>query len=206
MGREVRRERDARLLRGKAREHGLDLGDVAMPGGRVGLHAALHLAQVRPLGRRAAGTRDARLAIHCDRPVGQPGLGQRREGEQRRGRVAAGARDPARARDPGTIQLGQRVHPGGVETLVGAEIDDRAARFAERLGQRVALAVREREEGDVAVGERGDVQAARSRRSGPGRCRSAAPDAPRSAAPARVRRSPTRRRLPQSTWQRRPSA
>ena len=105
----VHRREDAAVERHQVRREGdvaaerlRDLGRVPMAEQAVGGDAAVVLAEVRALGRRLAGARDARLGVDDDVGVAaqQAGRGQRLQGQQRRRRVAARARHQRRAGDP----------------------------------------------------------------------------------------------------------
>ena len=75
----------------------LDLGRVPVRGDLVGDDVLARHRQVRGLVERAPGAGDALLGV--DHDVGdQPGARERREREQRRGRVAAGVGDERRRR------------------------------------------------------------------------------------------------------------
>ena len=191
----MRRERDRHGLAGEARERALDLGDVPVAGRLVGLNAALDLAHVRALGRLAPGARDARLAVDRDRRVEQAGLGERREGERRGRRVAAGIRDLARVEHVLAEQLGQPVGPVGIEPEVGAEVDDRRAGGRDRLpnsGSRRGAGRGRRRRSARAPRPR----ARRSRRSAPAPCAARVADARRSGARARGPHSRRRPAMP----------
>ena len=93
-GRARRRPRAGELL--------LDLGDVAVAADAVRLHALVDLAEHQVGLGLAAGARDAALGVD-DEVADEPGPGQRRERQERRGRVAAGRaddRDRRRRRAP----------------------------------------------------------------------------------------------------------
>ena len=78
------------------RELLLDLGDVAMAADAIGPDALVDLAEMELGLRLATGARDAALGVD-DEIADQPGPGERREREERRGRVAArSADDPDR--------------------------------------------------------------------------------------------------------------
>ena len=160
MGGEVRRERDRDVGLGDAAQAALDLRDVAVSDRRVGLDAAVDLAQVGALGRGAAGAGDAGLAVDGDRGVGQAGLDQRREREQRGRGVAAGVGHEGGAGDLVPEQLGEAVGPVGVEPEVGPEVDDGRAGGAQLRAHLGALAVRQGQERDVAQARAGRRRAA----------------------------------------------
>ena len=122
-------------------------------------------------GRLAPGARDARLRV--DHHVAdQPGAGERREREQRRGRVAARVGDEVGAGDPLAVQLGQpvdalaeqlgravRAVPVLVDAAVaqpevGRQVDDADAALAQRGDGRRRDAVRPADERGVDVGLR----------------------------------------------------
>ena len=173
------------------------------PVGLVGLDAALDLAHVRELGRLAAGTRDARLAVDRHRCVEQPGLGERRQRERRGRGVAAGIGDLARVEHVLAEQLREAVGPIGIEPEVGAEVDDGRACARDRLAERAARTVRQAEERNVAARERPPARARRSPRSAPGPSAATAADVRRAVAQARDPRSPRRPRCPRSASPRR---
>ena len=168
--REVRRERDGQRLAGEPRERALDLGDVAVAGRAVRLHAAVapRSGACFSVGSRPAPETPDLPSIATG-ASSRPGLGERREREDRRGRVAAGVRDlRASRRRRVASELGQAVGPAGVEPEVGAEIDDGRAdvreRLAERRGSRRAAGTGRRCRSARAPRRR----ARRSPRSGPG--------------------------------------
>ena len=153
---EVRRERHAPRLAGETREGLLDLGDVAVSGRAVRLHslaAAPRGGGSSPRARarhpdsatRRRRSREARRATR---------LGQRREGEDRSGRVAPGIRNPRGAGDRLARELGQAIGPVGRLAEVRSEVDDRGAHVRERIAERGALTVRQAQEDDVAPGKR----------------------------------------------------
>ena len=114
MGRECGVNVTGHRLAGEARERALDLGDVAVPGRRVRLDAALDLAHVRRSVGLAPGARDAGLAVDRDGRVEQARLGQRRERE--RSPPSRSSRDSrsaaSRARPGGTARSARRPRPG----------------------------------------------------------------------------------------------
>ena len=80
------------------RELLLDLGDVAVAAEAVGADALVDLAEMELRLGLAAGARDPALGVD-DEIADQPGPGERRERQERRGRVAArSADDPDRRR------------------------------------------------------------------------------------------------------------
>ena len=96
-----RAARGAARRSARATRHALlDLGGVAVVEHAVRRHAAVALREVRPLGRRLARARHARLRVDDDVGVRdeEAGVGERREREQRRRRVAARVGDEPRAR------------------------------------------------------------------------------------------------------------
>ena len=104
---EVRLELD-RQVGAEQRELLLDLRRVPVGGDLVGEDVLAGHRQVRGLVERAAGAGDALLGV--DHHVGdQPGARERREREQRRGRVAAGVGDDPGAGDLLAVQLGEPV-------------------------------------------------------------------------------------------------
>ena len=91
----------------------LDLGDVAMAADAVRLDALVDLAEHQVRLGVAAGARDAALGVHDEVPD-EPGAGQRRERQQRRGRVAARRPDDRdrridERRELGAVELRQAV-------------------------------------------------------------------------------------------------
>src|SRR5439155_303907 len=116
--------------------------------------------------------RDARLPIDDDLVADEPALQRGRQGEERRGRIAARVRDQPRAADPIAGQLGQAVDGFGEErgrgmrvtvpalvehgipqAKVGADVDDRAALVEPRTGLLRGLTRRKRGEDDLSVAE-----------------------------------------------------
>ena len=71
------------------------------------------LGEMRALGRRLAGARDARLGVDDDVAFEQAGGFERPEADERGGRVAARARDQLGRRQAGAIELGQAVDGAG---------------------------------------------------------------------------------------------
>ena len=95
----------------------------------------------------APGAGDALLGV--DHHVGdQPGAGERREREQRRGRVAAGVGDDRRVGDPLAVQLGQpvdglaRAAPGAGAGRTSARRSRASAAGSRRSGRRRARRAR----------------------------------------------------------------
>ena len=113
----------ARVLPGGRTDAGqllLDLGDVAMAAQAVCRHALVDLAEHQVGLGLAAGTRHAGLGIDHE-VADEPGPGERGEGQERRGRIAAGRADDGDRRideghELGAMQLRQAVH-GRVEEL-----------------------------------------------------------------------------------------
>ena len=96
------RVRAASRSRAAAVERGellLDLGDVAVAAEAVGPDALVDLAEVELGLRLATGARDAALGVD-DEVADQTGPGQRREREERRGRIAARRADDPAPRRP----------------------------------------------------------------------------------------------------------
>ena len=129
----------------RARDAGkllLDLGDVPVAADAVRLHALVDLAEHQVGLGLATGARDAALGIDHE-VADQPGARQRREREERRGRVAAGRADD---RDRG---VDQGCELGAVE--LGQAVDG----LVEEVGPRVLEAVPARVVGGVAEAEVG---------------------------------------------------
>ena len=106
----MRLELDLQLGGGRDPERQLllDLGRVPVRGDLVGDDVLAGHRQVGGLVERPPGAGDALLGV--DHDVGdQPGAGERREREQRRGRVAARVGDDRGAGDLLAVQLGQPV-------------------------------------------------------------------------------------------------
>ena len=160
---EVRRERH------RPADPLLDLGAVAVVEDAVGRHAAVDFGEVRPLGRCLAGAGDARLGVDDDVAVGgeQAGFGQRRQGEQGGGGVAARVGDELRPGDGAALPLGEAVgepgrQPVRVRIPLGArgfvaqaegagEVDDADAGVHEGGRELGGRRIRQREEHDVGV-------------------------------------------------------
>ena len=128
----------------------LDLGDVAVAADAVRLHALVDLAEHQVRLGLATGARDAALGVDHE-VADQPGARERRQGEQGRGRVAAGRADDRDRRVDQRLELGamelrqpvdrvvEEVGPRMLEAVparvvgrvaeaeVGAEVDDRGA-------------------------------------------------------------------------------
>ena len=104
-GHQVRRERH------RAAGALLDFGAVAVVEHAVGRQAVVALGEVRPLGRGLAGTRHTGLRVDDDVGAGdeETGVNQRRQREQRGGRVAARIGDEAGRRHGVALALGQAV-------------------------------------------------------------------------------------------------
>jgi hypothetical protein len=125
--------------------------------------------EVRSLGRRLAGARHTRLGIDDDVGVRQeqPGLDQRREGEQRRRGVAPGVGDQPRACDLAALTLREAVGDTRrkrvrlriplrqegvvVQTECSREVDDADAGIHERRRQLGGGGVGQRQEHDVGL-------------------------------------------------------
>ena len=144
---QMRRENDFdRRARGHA-QNLLDLRRVAMPADVVGRDALVALGIMGGELQRAAGPGDAALRVDDDRlRIDQPGLQQRRQRQNGRGRIAARIGHQLRRRNLLAEQLRQSVDDlaqplrvgvflavplgvdlGVVQAIVGAEIDDPAA-------------------------------------------------------------------------------
>ena len=99
-----------------------DFGAVPVVEHAVGGHAAVHFGKMRPLRWRLARARHARLGVDDDVGVGeqQAGLDERRQRQQRRGRVAARVGDQLRTRDGAALALGEAVgEPAGSRCVSG---------------------------------------------------------------------------------------
>ncbi len=137
----------------------LDLGPVPVPLGLVGEGVLVHRDVVHRVAAAAAGAGDALLGVDDD--VGEQALlGQRRQGEHARGRVAAGSGDQLRLAQPVAVELGQPVDRsleqlrrpvlavpaliGGqvAQPEVGGEVDDEGAQPAQGGDRRGRGAVR----------------------------------------------------------------
>ena len=157
------------------RELLLDLGGVAVARHPVGVDVLVDGHEVGLLGGGAPGARHARLGVDDD-VLDQPCARQRREREQRRGRIAAGVGDQRGAADLLAVQLGQPVD-GLVEQLgrlvlavpplvhrrvaqaeVGAQVDDAHAPLAQRADQRRGGAVGVGDDRGVDVGVAVEVE------------------------------------------------
>ena len=77
---------------------------MAVAADAVGLHALVDLAEHHVGLGVAAGARDAALGVD-DEVADEPGPGERREGEERRRRVAAGRADDGPRRGPQRLEL-----------------------------------------------------------------------------------------------------
>src|SRR5918992_1194491 len=139
---QVRYEREV-----DARELLLELGQVAMALGLVGVDVVGGGDEMGLLGGLAAGARHAGLDVHHG--LLEAAL-EREKAEDRGGRVAAGARDELRFADLVAVRLGKAVDGLGeelgglvrlvpllvarlVEPEVGGQVDDLQAALAERL-------------------------------------------------------------------------
>ena len=89
-----------------------DLRGVTVARGRIGADLATPVRVVGRVARLRAARRGADLGLHDerDRGVEQPGAGERREAEDRRGRETTPGSDQRRRRDLGTVHLGEAVH------------------------------------------------------------------------------------------------
>ena len=84
----------------------VDLGSVPVPVDRVGAHVLVDRHEVRLVGGLAAGARDAALRVN-DSIRHEARADQRREGQDRSRRVAAGIRDEGGRCDLAAVQLGE---------------------------------------------------------------------------------------------------
>ena len=149
------------------------LRHVAMSGGPVGAHAPAALGVVA--GRARSGSAFARARLDLDHDGFHPAAGaERREREDRGGRVAPGAGDELRAAQRIAVQLGNAVDelgqqlrarvaaavPGVVagrlaQPEVRAQVDDAGREPAEVVDARRRLPVGQAQEEHVAGGELG---------------------------------------------------
>ena len=120
----------------------LDLGDVPMTADAVRLHALVHLPEHEVRLGLAPGARDAALGVD-DEVLDEPGARQRREREERRGRIAARRADDADRRVDERRQL------------LAMELRQTVDRVLEEVGARMLEAVPARVVGRVAQSEVG---------------------------------------------------
>ena len=190
--------------------------------------AAVVLAEMRPIARRLAGAGNAGLGVDDDGAVEQAGGGQRLEREQRRRRIAAGARhEPGAAnrvgmplRQPvdhsGRQRGGRRIPalPIGVAAdAEGArEIDHATVALEQRRADVRGRRLRQRQKHDVGVGGQ-PIDVERRDRPVPDALRAPAAAGARSSRPTTSPRSaspqdaaPAGGRAParRSRWRRRP--
>ena len=163
---------------GDLRELLLDLRDMAVAAEAVRLHALVDLAEHQVGLRLAARARDAALGVDHE-VLDQARARERRERQERGGRVAAGRADDGDRRvderlELGPVELGQavdrdveevgvrvleavpaRVVGGVAEAEVGPEVDDRGAGLDDPGDDGRGRAVGQGEEDGVDVRERG---------------------------------------------------
>ena len=167
----MRRERHQNVVARGLAQLLLDLRGVPVLGDIVGLHALVHLAEVRVLAGLRARARDAALGVDDDvLMLGKPRVQQRRGRQYRAGGVAARVAHQARGLDGVAVTLGQAVHRhvqqvgpavrGAVPLFVhlhivvaevARHVDDLHARLDQRGDDHVRRAVRQRGEHHVAV-------------------------------------------------------
>ena len=130
---------------------------MSMAAQAVGREVGVDLGEVRSDFQRSSRPRNSRLSINDRAPVQPAFRGQRRQGENCRGRIAAGHADQARLRDRVAMQLRQPIDRLGqqmrrrmlavplfvrlfvVEAEIGRRVDHRRAALDERrqpLGRR----------------------------------------------------------------------
>ncbi len=162
------RDRDPQLL--------LDLGRVPVSEHAIRRHAAVTLGEVRPLARRLARTRHARLRVDDHARFDHPRGHQRTHGEDRRRRVAARTGHERRVfqflavvlREPvgeRRLHLGRRVRvpllPRGIVTQPERtrEIEDAAAAARQGRTDLGGSGIRQREKNGVGLGrERVEIE------------------------------------------------
>ena len=129
----------------------------------------MDLREVCPLGRRLAGARHTRLGVDDDVGVRQEQarLHERRQRQERRGRVAAGIRHELGPRHGAALPLGEavgdarghivrlrvpaRAEPGVAQAERAGQVDDAHARADERRRQLGGGGIGQREEHDVCL-------------------------------------------------------
>ena len=157
------------------RELLLDLGDVAVARHAVRAQVLVDGHEVGLLGRGAPRARHPGLRVD-DQVVDQPRPRQRREREQRRGRIAARVRDQRGAADLLAVQLREAVdglaeqlgrlvlavpapvHRGVAQAEVGAQVDDANAPLAQLGHERRGRAVGVGDDRGVDVGVAVEVE------------------------------------------------